>query len=127
VLGRLQRRAEFLRARTGARATRGCVMIEAFAREESTGPRLGVTATRKLGSAVVRNRAKRRLREAARRVLAPQARTNVDYVLIARAGLTEASWDRLLDDLSAALLRLHAQLQGRGQSLGPSAREAAPR
>lgn len=123
---RLKRRAEFLRARNGVRASRGCVMIEAFRRPDQAGARIGFTATRRIGAAVVRNRAKRRLREAARAILEPIARADVDYVLIARPGLAEAAWERLLDDLSAALLRLHTQIHGRDQVSGPTAGDGPP-
>jgi ribonuclease P protein component len=68
--------------------------------------RLGFTATRKVGGAVVRNRAKRRLREAAR-ALAPQLGVpGSDYVFIARMGTVDRPWDRLLDDVKSALTRL---------------------
>mgnify|MGYP003588427355 FL=1 len=67
---------------------------------------LGFTATRKVGGAVVRNRAKRRLREAAR-ALAPQfGVAGSDYVFIARMGTVDRDWDRLLDDVKSALTRL---------------------
>jgi ribonuclease P protein component len=60
---------------------------------------------------VVRNRAKRRLREAAR-ILAPvHARPGCDYVFIARGGTVARPWTRLLDDMKSALIRLAADLQ----------------
>jgi ribonuclease P protein component len=72
--------------------------------------RLGFTATRRIGGAVVRNRAKRRLREAAR-ILAPvHARAGCDYVFIARGGAVSRPWARLLDDMKTALIRLAADL-----------------
>jgi ribonuclease P protein component len=72
--------------------------------------RIGFTATRRIGGAVVRNRAKRRLREAAG-ILAPlHARTGCDYVFIARGGTANRPWARLLDDMKTALIRLAADL-----------------
>jgi ribonuclease P protein component len=72
--------------------------------------RIGFTATRKIGGAVVRNRAKRRLREAAR-ILAPlHAEAGCDYVFIARGGTASRPWARLLDDMKTALIRLAADL-----------------
>lgn len=71
---------------------------------------IGYTASKKVGGAVVRNRAKRRLREAARRLLPAHGLSGVDYVLVARPATAEAPWPRLLDDLQNALIRLRADL-----------------
>ena len=68
--------------------------------------RVGFTATRKVGGAVVRNRAKRRLREAARALIPLHGRPGHDYVLIARGGTTSRPWGRLLDDVKTALISL---------------------
>jgi ribonuclease P protein component len=68
--------------------------------------RVGFTATRKIGGAVVRNRAKRRLREAARALIPLHGRAGHDYVLIARGGTASRPWGRLLDDVKSALLSL---------------------
>jgi ribonuclease P protein component len=68
--------------------------------------RVGFTATRKLGGAVIRNRAKRRLRAAAADVLAKRGRPGVDYVLIARRGTAERPSAALVADLETALRRV---------------------
>ena len=72
--------------------------------------------------AVVRNRAKRRMREAARAVLHDLARPGHDYVLIARGGAPTRPWLRLLDDVKSALISLAAEsdVPSRAHSRAPS-------
>jgi ribonuclease P protein component len=77
------------------------------ARGDDAPPRVGFTATKKLGNAVVRNRVKRRLRELARLKLALDARPGHDYVLIGRAPTFGRSFPELEKDLTSALNRLH--------------------
>ena len=82
-------------------------MIQALDRGDGRAlVRAGFTATRKIGGAVVRNRAKRRLREAARALLPLHGAPGHDYVLIARQGTPDRPWPRLLDDVKSALIRL---------------------
>lgn len=106
---RMQRRAEFLAAAKGASCARGAVVVQALDRSaEREAVRAGFTATRKIGGAVVRNRAKRRLREAARLTLPLHGRAGFDYVFIARGGTAARPWVRLLDDVKSALISLAA-------------------
>lgn len=70
--------------------------------------RVGFTASKKVGNAVARNRAKRRLRAAAREVIAVDGRPGWDYVLVGRPDVTAAApWADLLADLRRALARVH--------------------
>jgi ribonuclease P protein component len=72
--------------------------------------RVGFTCSKKVGNAVQRNRAKRRLREVARMVLPDAGRDGWDYVLIGRRDETAArSFTELQDDLRRALARVHGQ------------------
>ncbi len=110
VLQRLTKRAQFLRVRGGIRSARPNVMVEARHRDETGAIGVGFTASAKVGGAVARNRAKRRLREAARQLLPLLGAPGADYVLVARASTADAPWEALLDDLRNALIRLAAQL-----------------
>lgn len=107
---RLKQRREFL-AVAGARrkwAAPGLV-LQARPRSEGDGaPRIGFTASRKVGNAVCRNRARRRLRAAAERILPGHAKRGFDFVLIARAATLDRPFTGLLEDLETALRKLDA-------------------
>lgn len=121
---RLTKRAQFLFVRAGFRASRPAVLVEARRREAAGAIGLGFTASKKVGGAVARNRAKRRLREAARRLLPELGLAGVDYVLVARQQTPSAAWPALLDDLGNALIRLRADLEA---PQGPAKRAKAPK
>lgn len=123
ILRRLTKRPQFLAAAKGVALSRGAVFVQRLDRSDGD-PTIGVgfTATRKIGGAVVRNRAKRRLREAARALVPLHGMAGSDYVLIARQGTADRPWERLLDDVASALTRL-AQ-PGGPQALRP--RPVAP-
>ncbi len=70
--------------------------------------RVGFTVTRKVGNAVVRNRVRRRLREAARLVIPGRARADLDYVLVGRQGTLVRDFTALHQELFEALKRLKA-------------------
>lgn len=71
-------------------------------------PRVGFTASKKVGNAVRRNRARRRLRAAVAALLPKHALPGHDYVLIARDGTAARPWQALLGDLEGAMRRLRA-------------------
>lgn len=99
----LQKRADFLKAAGARRQGTDGFLLQARDRADGTTlVRVGYTASKKIGNAVIRNRAKRRLRALARNVLAGRARNGWDYVLVARP---EATISRSYADLSADLLR----------------------
>ena len=68
--------------------------------------RLGITVSKKVGGAVVRNRMKRRFRELARAILPEAGIAGADHVLIGRAGGIERPFEQLRADLEKALARL---------------------
>ncbi len=104
---RLKSRPQFLAAAKGVSQARGAVVVQRLDRRDGDPvTRVGFTATRKIGGAVVRNRAKRRLREAARALVPLHGLPGSDYVFIARMGTADRPWERLLDDVKSALTRL---------------------
>ncbi len=107
TIHRLTSRPQFLAAAKGVSQARGAVVVQRLDRRDGDATiRIGFTATRKVGGAVARNRCKRRLREAARAVVAQHGAPGSDYVFIARQGTADRPWARLLDDVKSALTRL---------------------
>lgn len=104
---RLKRRPEFLRvSERGSRAATPGLVLQALPRPEGGAIRLGLTASRKVGGAVERNRARRRLRALAQEVLPRLGASGHDYVIVARRETVKREWRRLKDDLEAALRRV---------------------
>jgi ribonuclease P protein component len=108
---RLKRRAEFLRAAAkGRKAAMPGVVLQALAHDEPASPsRLGFTVTKRVGNSVVRNRVRRRLREAARLVLTARPIDGYDLVLIGREGTVARPFPDLLADVERALDRAGAR------------------
>jgi ribonuclease P protein component len=104
--GRLTRRAEFLRAAaSGNKAAVGGVVLQALARSDTGPARLGFTVTKKVGNAVVRNRTRRRLKEAVRLVLNERPVAGVDLVLIGRDSTRRRDFMALQGDIRRALAK----------------------
>lgn len=84
-------------------------LLQARPRGDDGPLRVGYTCSRKLGNAVTRNRAKRRLRAVARAVMPQSGRAGWDYVLVGRPGTTVTrDFAELCEDLRQALERVHA-------------------
>jgi ribonuclease P protein component len=114
-LDRLRQRADFLAAASGLRVTTPGFIVQGRRRDD-TGPcRLGYTVSKKVGSAVERNRVRRRLRELVRRNGAPLMQPRCDYVLVGRRVALSRNFGAMGDELSAALQRLDAQLSRRSE------------
>jgi len=105
-LERLKRRADFLRvASKGRKAPVHGLVLQALARDDAGPVRVGFTVTKKVGNAVVRNRTKRRLREAARLLLRSAPVCGVDLVMIGRDATRSRPFALLIDDLRRALAK----------------------
>lgn len=122
----LRQRADFLRAASALRQGTAGFLLQARARreDEAVPPglvRVGFTCSKKIGNAVARNRAKRRLRAVAQAVLPRLARAGWDYVLVGRPEATATrDFLALQKDLARAIADLHA---GRSQKPRPPAPE----
>ncbi len=106
---RLKRRAEFLRvAAKGRKAPVHGLVLQALARDDDGPARIGFTVTKKVGNAVIRNRTRRRLKEAARLLLRERKVTGVDLVLIGRDATRKRDFSTLMNDLARALEKVGA-------------------
>lgn len=106
----LKKRADFLRAAKAKRLPCPAFLLQARQRDldPQEGLRVGFTCSKKLGNAVARNRAKRRLREVARHVFPAHGRMGWDYVLVGRPGATVShNFAEMCADLERALTKLH--------------------
>lgn len=119
----LKKRADFLRAQKGVRRSATGLTLEICATPEACARhgrfRVGFTASRKVGGAVARNRAKRRLRAAARAILPLQARECTDYVLVARVATLTRPFAELTKDLAQTLAAAHVRLASTSGAGGP--------
>ena len=110
----LTKRADFIAANAGLRNARaGFVLLTRP--NGSEGIRFGITVTKKIGNAVVRNRMKRRFRELLRAALPAQGLPDHDHVLIGRAGGVERDFALLADELAKAL---ESARKGKGDPSG---------
>ncbi len=105
--GRLTRRAEFLRvAARGRKAPTPGLVLQALLRPDQDPLRLGFTVTKKVGNAVIRNRTRRRLREAARLLLRDNGATGADLVLVGRDTTRTRPFALLIEDLAKSMAKL---------------------
>ncbi len=103
----IKKRADFLAANRGKRyATPGFVLLVRDRQDDDPAKRLGITITKKVGNAVVRNRMRRRFRELAREMLADKGKAGADHILIGRDGGIEREFGELRADLTKALGKL---------------------
>jgi len=117
-LSRLKKRAGFLRLRKGRAWRTPALVLQALSNAGEPGAaentaRFGFTVTKRIGTAVMRNRARRRLKETARLVASAHARPGYDYVVIARQGALTRSFAQLQKDLCNALDSVHTEPSAR--------------
>jgi|DEB0MinimDraft_10_1074344.scaffolds.fasta_scaffold146861_1 ribonuclease P protein component len=114
---RLKKRSDFLRLQhKGVKQVMADFILQACpCPDELPDSRFGYTASKKIGNAVARNRAKRRMRALAT-LNTSVMRTHTDYVLIARKSILYAPFNKLVADMAAALLAVHKKLDKKPQT-----------
>jgi len=114
---RLKKRRDFLRLQhNGVKQVMTDFILQAcFSPNELPDSRFGYTASKKIGNAVARNRAKRRMRALAT-LNASVMRAHTDYVLIARKSILHTPFNKLVADMAAALLAVHKKLDKKPQT-----------
>lgn len=117
-LRRLRKRSDFLSAAKGVKWVAPAFVLQAVRRmpPDRCGPRVGFTASRRVGGAVQRNFARRRLKHATAAVFADKARAGTDYVLIARGTTGGHAFQLILQDLDRALHMVHKRLDASRRS-----------
>jgi ribonuclease P protein component len=113
---RLRQRADFLAAASGRKIATAAFVLQARARARAaTGPvRVGFTVSRKVGTAVERNRVRRRLKDVVKRAAEGRLLCGHDYVLVGRRAALQRPFDRMVEELESALRRLGPKAQDQG-------------
>src|SRR5579862_9165040 len=103
---RLRRRPDFLAVATGHKVPTRSFVLQARRRTDDGPIRVGFTVSKKVGTAVERNRVRRRLKDVVRRSGDGRLRCGHDYVLIGRRAALRLPFDRLVEEFKTALRRL---------------------
>jgi ribonuclease P protein component len=103
---RLRRRADFLAAAGGRKIATAAFVLQALVRADNGPIRVGFTVSKKVGTAVERNRVRRRLKDVVKRSAAQAPRSGHDYVLIGRRAALKLPFERMIEEFKTALRRL---------------------
>ena len=111
LLNRITQRKDFLRLAKAQRVHSTSFVLQSRNRKDNAPMRVGFTCSKKVGNAVARNRAKRRLREIARLILPISGQPGHDYVLIGRANVTATTdFAAMQTELAQSLQKLQFEL-----------------
>lgn len=106
-LARITKRPEYLAvANTRRKWVTPSFILQAKPGKTDSSPRAGFTTSKKVGNAIARNRARRRLKEAARAILQKKGQAGWDYVFIGREAATHYPYEKMMDDIRWALAKL---------------------
>ena len=101
-LGKITKRSDYLKASKGQYIKTCALFLQKVKRDDKKSPRYGVTASKKIGNAVERNKAKRRIRHAIKELLPKYGKNGYDYVVVATIKTNKVSWKTVLNDLEKA-------------------------
>ena len=111
----MRKRREFLIVRDqGVKQVTPFFIFQACRTRADGPPHFGITASKKTGNAVRRNRARRRMRALLREIVLQEAHEGHDYSLVARYDLADAPWEVLCDEMKRALVKLHKKTEKAG-------------
>ena len=102
ILGKITKRSDYVKAARGRYIKTSSLFLQKVKRDDKKIPRYGVTASKKIGIAVERNKAERRIRHAIKEVLPKYGKNGYDYVVVATTKTNKVSWKTVLNDLEKA-------------------------
>lgn len=102
-IDKITKRSDYLRASKSKYFRSNSFIIQFYNRADTLGPRYGVTATKKIGNAIKRNKAKRRIRNLAKDLLPKYGKNGYDYVFIAKENLINEDWEVLKEESTSVL------------------------
>ena len=102
-IDKITKRSDYLRASKSKYFRSNSFIIQFYNRVDALGPRYGVTATKKIGNAIKRNKAKRRIRNLVKDLLPKYGKNGYDYVFIAKENLINEDWEVLKEESTSVL------------------------
>ena len=102
-IDKITKRKDYLRASKSKYFRSNSFIIQFYNRADTLGPRYGVTATKKIGNAIKRNKAKRRIRNLVKDLLPKYRKNGYDYVFIAKENLINEDWEVLKEESTSVL------------------------
>lgn len=111
----LKKRKDFLRVAKGERVVVSTLILQAAQSlsDQSTSYKIGFTTTKKLGKAHIRNRARRRMRAAAREVFAKHGKSNIEYVMVGRYNTAHCPFTDLINDLKYGVKKINRIIENK--------------
>ncbi len=100
---KITKRSDYIRAANSIFKKSSSLVVQFYNREDTSGPRYGITASKKIGNAIKRNKAKRRIRHLIKNLLPKYGKNGYDYVFVAKDKVIESPWDSLLQETETIL------------------------